>query len=73
MVDKLIALRIDKNLDRRIRVEAAKNDLDRSKYIRQALLEKLNDSRVEEKELPVSTLPKETNRQPSTSAVRADA
>ena len=41
MPEKMISLRIDKNLDRRVRIEAAMSDLGRSEFIRQTLLEKL--------------------------------
>jgi len=38
---KVISLRVDSDFDRRLRVEAAKRDLDRSAFIRRALVEKL--------------------------------
>ncbi len=41
MPEKMISIRIDNDLDRKVRVEAAKNDLGRSAFIRKALTEKL--------------------------------
>ena len=42
MSTKTISLRVSPNLDRRLRVEAAKRDLDRSAAIRQAVEDWLN-------------------------------
>ena len=52
MPEKMISLRIDNDLDRKVRVEAAKNDLGRSAFIRKALAEKILVTRTQSKEEP---------------------
>ena len=52
MSDKTISLRISPEFDRKVRVEAAKNDMDRSTFIREALAEKLVETRTQSKEEP---------------------
>jgi len=52
MSDKTISLRISPEFDRKVRVEAAKNDMDRSTFIREALAEKLVDTRPQYKKEP---------------------
>ena len=52
MSDKTISLRISPDFDRKVRVEAAKNDMDRSTFIREALAEKLVETRTQYEEEP---------------------
>jgi len=52
MPEKMISLRIDQDLERKVRVEAAKNDLGRSAFIRKTLVEKLVETRTQSKEEP---------------------
>lgn len=40
---KTISVRLNNEFDRKVRIEAARRDLDRSEFIRQTLVEKLNN------------------------------
>ncbi len=48
--DKVVIFRISREVDREVRVEAAKNDMNKSEFIRQTLIEKLNNSRPSKSE-----------------------
>ena len=39
--EKVVIFRISREIDRAVRVEAARNDMNRSEFIRQTLIEKL--------------------------------
>ena len=55
MSDKFVGLKMSSDLDRKVRVEAAKRDLNRSAYIRAVLQKELEEAEQEQGEQQPAT------------------